>query len=116
MMDTRARVVRFWTALIIYSGAGWASVEILLAVRVHYGLPALVDVVIVSLFVAGFLATVLLLKTRVASGPSPILQAMRAFAVVLMLAAIALFIAHWLQPDSGGPGLGSLATGLGFVG
>jgi purine-cytosine permease-like protein len=94
----RARTVRFWTALIVYAGAGWATVEVLLAAREHYLLPDTMNTVVIGLFVAGFLATVLLLKTRLTGADHPILQAFRAFAVVLMLAALALLIAYWLEP------------------
>jgi purine-cytosine permease-like protein len=94
----RARTVRFWTALIVYAGAGWATVEVLLAAREHYLLPDTMNTVVIGLFVAGFLATVLLLKTRLTGADYPILQAFRAFAVVLMLAALALLIAYWLEP------------------
>jgi hypothetical protein len=83
----RARTVRFWTALIIYAGAGWATVEALLAVREHFVLPRTMDKVVIGLFIAGFVATIILLKTRVASSTHAILQAFRAFAVVLLLAA-----------------------------
>lgn len=94
----RARTVRFWTALIIYAGAGWATVEAMLAAREHFLLPETLDKVVIGLFIAGFLATVLLLKTRVASSTHAILQAFRAFAVVLLLAALALLVAYWLEP------------------
>ncbi len=96
----RARTVRFWTALIIYAGAGWATVEAMLAAREHFLLPETVDKVVIGLFIAGFLATVLLLKTRVASSTHAILQAFRAFAVVLLLAALALLVAYWLEPGA----------------
>ena len=94
----RARTVRFWTALIVYAGAGWATGEALLAAREHFLLPDTMNTVVIGLFVAGFLATVLLLKTPVTGADAPILQAFRAFAVVLMLAALALLIAYWLEP------------------
>lgn len=94
----RELTVRFWTALIIYAGAGWAAVELLLAAREYFGLPDTLDRVFIGFFVAGFLATVILLKTRIAGAHHPILQAFRAFAVVLLLAALALLIAYWLEP------------------
>ena len=94
----RARTVRFWTALIIYAGAGWATVEVMLAAREHFLLPETLDKVVIGLFISGFIATVILLKTRVASSTHAILQAFRAFAVVLMLAALALLVAYWLEP------------------
>jgi len=95
----RDRTVRFWTALIIYAGAGWAAVEVFLAARDQFLLPDALDTVVVGLFIAGFLATVILLKARVTTGVPPILQALRAFAVVLLLAALALLIAYWLEPN-----------------
>lgn len=98
----RARTVRFWTALIIYAGAGWATVEVMLAAREHFLLPETLDKVVIGLFISGFIATVILLKTRVASSTHAILQAFRAFAVVLMLAALALLVAYWLDPERGG--------------
>lgn len=98
----RARTVRFWTALIIYAGAGWATVEALLAVREHFVLPRTMDKVVIGLFIAGFVATIILLKTRIASSTHAILQAFRAFAVVLLLAALALLVAYWLEPEAAG--------------
>ena len=95
----RDRTVRFWTALIIYAGAGWAGVEVFLAAREQFLLPDALDTVVVGLFIAGFLATVILLKAPVTTAVPPILQALRAFAVVLLLAALALLIAYWLEPD-----------------
>ena len=95
----RDRTVRFWTALIIYAGAGWAAVEVFLAARDQFLLPDALDTVVVGLFIAGFLATVILLKARVATAVHPILQAFRAFAVVLLLAALALLVAYWLEPN-----------------
>ena len=105
----RARTVRFWTALIIYAGAGWATVEAMLAAREHFLLPETLDKVVIGLFIAGFLATVLLLKTRVASSTNAILQAFRAFAVVLLLAALALLVAYWLEPDRSGVAAAKIA-------
>jgi len=95
----RDRTVRFWTALIIYAGAGWAAVEVFLAAREQFLLPEALDTVVVGLFIAGFLATVILLKARVTTAVPPILQALRAFAVVLLLAALALLVAYWLEPN-----------------
>ena len=100
-LDRRAKTVRFWTALIIYAGAGWATVEVLLAVREHFGLPEALGSVFIALFVAGFLATIILLKTRIAGDAPPVLHALRAFAVVLLFAAIALLVAYWLAPEAG---------------
>ena len=98
----RARTVRFWTALIIYAGAGWATVEALPAVREHFVLPRTMDKVVIGLFIAGFVATIILLKTRVTSSTHAILQAFRAFAVVLLLAALSLLVAYWLEPEAAG--------------
>ncbi len=94
----RARRVRFWTAMIVYCGAGWLAAELLMSAREIFRLPEFLDVVFTALFLAGLLATVLLLKTRVAAGGSPMLQALRAFAVALLLAGAALLASHWLLP------------------
>jgi tetratricopeptide (TPR) repeat protein len=105
----RTQTVRFWTALVIYAGAGWAATEMLLAVRQQYRLPESLDTVVIALFVAGLLAMVLLLKTRVVADAPPILHALRALAIVLLFAAAALLVAHWLQPSDGDDAVQSVA-------
>jgi len=51
-------------------------------------------------FVAGLLVTVLLIKTRIAGSGPPILQALRALAIVLVFAAMGLLVAHWIELGS----------------
>lgn len=99
-MDSRARTVRFWTAVIIYAGAGLATVELLLAVREQFQLPEALIGVIIAIFLAGLVAMILLLRTSIAEGGSPILHGLRAFAVVLIFVAMALLVAYWLSPES----------------
>jgi len=111
-LDSRARTVRFWTAVIIYAGAGLATVELLLAVREQFHLPEALIGVIIAIFLAGLAAMILLLRTSIAAGGSPILHGLRAFSVVLIFVAFALLVAYWLSPESaaGAHNAASIAT------
>jgi hypothetical protein len=91
---------RLWTTLAIYTGAGFLTVQLLTTARQHFGLPDSLDSGLLAVFVAGFLAMIMLLKTRIAGGASPILHALQAVAVVLLFAAAGLLIAYWLEPTA----------------
>ena len=93
-----ARGHRLWTTLVIYAGTGLLTVLLLTTARQHFGLPDSLDNGLLAVFVAGFLSTIMLLKTRIAGGASPILHALQAVAVVLLFAAAGLLVAYWLEP------------------
>ena len=93
-----ARGHRLWTTLAIYAGTGLLTVQLLTTARQHFDLPDGLDNGLLAIFVAGFLAIILLLTTGIAGGASPILHALQAVAVVLLFAAAGLLVAYWLEP------------------
>ncbi len=84
-------------ALAVYAGVGSATTLLLLAARAESGLPDALDTGFIGVFVAGFIATILLMKTRIAGGGPPIFHALRALAVALVIAAMGLLVAHWIE-------------------
>jgi len=96
-ISTSGRGHRTWLAVAIYAAGGWTAVQLLLAARAESGLPEALDTGFIGVFVAGFIATILLMKTRIAGGGPPILHALRALAVALVIAAMGLLVAHWIE-------------------
>ena len=80
----------------MYLAAGWAAVEILLAVRERFGLPDSLDGPVLALFVAGFVACALLLATGRLTRHSPLFSAGRILAAATVGSAITLGVAYWL--------------------
>ena len=76
--------------------AGWAAVEILLAVRERFVLPASLDGLVLGLFVAGFVACALLLATGRLARRSPLFSAGRILAAATVGSAVTLGVAYWL--------------------
>lgn len=99
-ISTSRRGHRTWLAVAIYAAGGWTAVELLLAARAESGLPDALDTGFIGVFVAGFIATILLMKTRIAGGGPPIFHALRALAVALVIAAMGLLVAHWIEVGS----------------
>ncbi len=91
------RVRSIWTALAIYALAGWATVEIALVVRERLGLPGIVEPIMLGLFAAGFLATILLASLRWRQHITPIAQGLQLVAITIACAAMAIGVATWLQ-------------------
>jgi hypothetical protein len=96
-ISTTGRGNRTWLAVAAYATGGWIILRVLLAARAESGLPEALDTGFIGVFVAGFLATILLIKTRIAGAGPPILHAMRALAVALAFAAMGLLVAHWIE-------------------
>jgi len=97
---TSGRGHRTWLAIAIYAVGGWTAVQLLLAARAESGLPDALDTGFIGVFVAGFVATILLMKTRIAGGGPAIFHALRALAVALVIAAMGLLVAHWVERGS----------------
>ena len=94
--DNQRRTI--WAGLFVYAVAGWLAVEILFAVRERIDLPQTVEPVVLGLFVAGFLATALLGILRRRDKSSPLVQSLQFLGVAAVCSALALGVAHWLQP------------------
>lgn len=86
-----------WVALVAYSAGGFVTLRLLLAARAESGLPDALDTGFLAVFAAGFLATIVLTRTRIAGGGPPIFHALRALAVALVFTALGLLIAHWIE-------------------
>ncbi|MGB5690957.1 MAG: hypothetical protein WBM45_16925 [Woeseiaceae bacterium] len=86
-----------WAGLAVYALAGWAAVEITLVVRERLGLPGIVEPIVLGLFAAGFLATVLLTSLHRQPDISPLKRSMGLLAATIACAAVALGVAAWLQ-------------------
>jgi len=99
-----------WPALLAYAAAGWATVEILLGAGERFGLPQFVDRIVLGMFLAGFVATVLLLKFRTGSSRSPLVRVAGVFAITLLCSALALGLARWLAPADSSADVASIAV------
>lgn len=98
--STWTRSHRFGIGLVVYAVAGWVAVRILAAMREYAGLPDNLDSGFIAVFVAGFVAMIILVKTHIAGGGPPIFHALRVVSLVLLFTASGLLVAHWLNPDS----------------
>ncbi len=98
------------TALLAYAAAGWALVEILFGIAERFGLPGYVDRIVLGLFLAGFVATVLLLRLRTASQRSPVVRVAGVLAIALVCSGIALGLARWLAPSTSTADVASIAV------
>ena len=94
---TKPRGDRMWVAIAIYAGCGWVALRLLSAARAESNLPAVLDTGFLWIYLSGFLVTVLLIRTGIAGGGPPILHALRALAVALVIAAMGLLVAHWIE-------------------
>src|SRR5512137_138201 len=108
--DRSARGAVTWTALLAYAAGGWALVEILLGIAERFGLPGYVERIVLGLFLAGFVATVLLLRFRPASQRSPVARVAGVLAIALVCSGVALGLARWLAPPAPTADVASIAV------
>lgn len=87
-----------WAGLFVYAVSGWFVVEILLAVRERFELNEMVEPVVLGLFIAGFVATALMVGLRRRHKQSSLVQSLLILGVVALCSILALGIFRWLQP------------------
>lgn len=97
VLSTSPKLASLWKSLIVYAAAGWATVEILLAVRERMNLPELIDRVLFAIFLAGFVLTALLAGFAGDSRRGYLGRALRTLLIALVSAATALGIGYWLR-------------------
>jgi TolB-like protein/tetratricopeptide (TPR) repeat protein len=76
----------------------------------RFGLPGYVDRIVLGLFLAGFVATVLLLRFRAASQRSPVVRVAGVLAIALVCSGVALGLARWLAPAAPTADVASIAV------
>jgi tetratricopeptide (TPR) repeat protein len=87
---------RPWLALFLYLAAGWAAAEVLLTVRERFGLPEVLDNLVLGMLLAGLAGCVLLLATGGLARRSPLLTVSRILGAAVVASAVALGISGWL--------------------
>jgi TolB-like protein len=96
--------------LLAFAAAGWAAVEILLGIAGRFGMPPYVDRIVLGVFVAGLVATGLLLRFRPASRVSPPVRVAGVLAITVLCASLALGLVRWFEPDEPAGDVASIAV------
>jgi TolB-like protein len=85
------------TALALYTAVGWMAVEILFAIRERFSLPAVLDQLVLGVFIAGFVAVALILVTAKTRERSSLAASVSVLVTATVSSAIAFTLAGWLN-------------------
>ncbi|MDH4029949.1 MAG: hypothetical protein OEU49_03770, partial [Chromatiales bacterium] len=97
-------------AIALYIAAGWMAVEILFAIREQLGLPAVLDNLVLGVFIAGFVATALILATRTRRRRQSLAYSGRILAIATIGSAVAFGVAVWLGDGKSGSEIPTVAV------